>query len=108
MLSPHVIRQCRLKCTQITTYLWKHVSDMKVHPENKTAHKRKKSEKTEDVGAVSLFAASLRHQTTDFFNNSTLHGVRYIAEKERPFCEKLVSLHFSFKPYQWSLKCCWI
>lgn len=41
-----------------------------------------------DVGPLSLLAASLRHQTTEFFNNSTLHGVRYIAEKERPFCEK--------------------
>lgn len=41
-----------------------------------------------DEGGLSLLAASLRHQTTEFFNNSTLHGVRYIAEKERPFCEK--------------------
>lgn len=41
-----------------------------------------------DERGLSLLAASLRHQTTEFFNNSTLHGVRYIAEKERPFCEK--------------------
>lgn len=41
-----------------------------------------------DGGGLSLLATSLRHQTTEFFNNSTLHGVRYIAEKERPFCEK--------------------
>ncbi|KOB74471.1 Pickpocket 23 short form [Operophtera brumata] len=65
---------------------------MKVHPEGyKNAYKRKKREKSEDVGGMALFAASLRHQTTEFFNNSTLHGVRYIAEKERPFCEKFVS-----------------
>lgn len=62
---------------------------MKVYPEvDKDSRRRQKSQ--EDVGGVALLAASLRHQTTEFFNNSTLHGVRYIAEKERPFCEKLV------------------
>lgn len=79
-------------------YLRDQVSAMKVYPEGyKTAHNiEKKNEKSEDIGGVALFAASLRHQTTEFFNNSTLHGVRYIAEKERPFCEKFVSfLQFS-------------
>lgn len=64
---------------------------MKVYPElDNTRRHPKKSQ--DDVGGVALLAASLRHQTTEFFNNSTLHGVRYIAEKERPFCEKLVFL----------------
>ncbi|KAL0892231.1 hypothetical protein ABMA27_015417 [Loxostege sticticalis] len=48
-----------------------------------------------DGGGLSLLATSLRHQTTEFFNNSTLHGVRYIAEKERPFCEKLMWFSFT-------------
>lgn len=35
-----------------------------------------------------LFKTSLVYQTREFFNNSTLHGVRYIAESGRPFGEK--------------------
>lgn len=63
---------------------------MKVYPENiKNDYSRSKKKKaSSDVSGISLLAASLRHQTTEFFNNSTLHGVRYIAEKDRPFCEK--------------------
>lgn len=72
---------------------------MKVHPQASQKHGSKKIKHNKwfdqnndkpksDVGPLSLLAASLRHQTTEFFNNSTLHGVRYIAEKERPFCEK--------------------
>ncbi|XP_063379360.1 sodium channel protein Nach [Cydia fagiglandana] len=53
-----------------------------------------KNEKEKNDGGISLFATSLRHQTTEFFNNSSLHGVRYIAEKDRPFCEKF--MWFSF------------
>lgn len=67
---------------------------MKVYPE---ANVRLRSKKTKPSDGLSLFAASLRHQTTEFFNNSTLHGVRYIAEKERPFCEKLVLFNFTFQ-----------
>lgn len=55
-----------------------------------TKKKKRQNKKQDDIGVLSLLAASLRHQTTEFFNNSTLHGVRYIAEKERPFCEKWV------------------
>ncbi|XP_037874750.1 sodium channel protein Nach [Bombyx mori] len=71
---------------------------MKVYPENKVKHGRKsnrKIERNEEVNGISLFAASLRHQTTEFFNNSTLHGVRYIAEKDRPFCEKFMWFSFT-------------
>lgn len=35
-----------------------------------------------------LFRTSLLYQTREFFNNSTLHGVRYIAETGRPFGER--------------------
>lgn len=35
-----------------------------------------------------LFQTSLLYQTREFFNNSTLHGVRYIAETGRPFGER--------------------
>ncbi|CAH0727769.1 unnamed protein product, partial [Brenthis ino] len=81
---------------------------MKVHPKippNYGKRKHKKSNKwfektslkpkTDDVGPLSLLAASLRHQTTEFFNKSTLHGVRYITEKERPFCEKFMWFSFT-------------
>ncbi|XP_063821327.1 sodium channel protein Nach-like [Ostrinia nubilalis] len=70
---------------------------MRVHPEGS---KRKNGfvdddGKSSDGGPLSLLATSLRHQTTEFFNNSTLHGVRYIAEKERPFCEKFMWFSFT-------------
>lgn len=35
-----------------------------------------------------LFKTSLVYQTKEFFTNSTLHGVRYIAEQGRPTGEK--------------------
>lgn len=37
-----------------------------------------------------LIPTNLSHQTKEFFSNSTLHGVRYIAEKGRPFGEKFM------------------
>lgn len=65
---------------------------MKVHPvpgvRLRNGNRGAGKNAVQDGGRCSLLAASLRHQTTEFFNNSTLHGVRYIAEKERPFCEK--------------------
>ncbi|XP_013178118.1 PREDICTED: sodium channel protein Nach-like isoform X2 [Papilio xuthus] len=75
----------------------------KVYPQNvlppryqKGRKKKKRQNKQkDDIGVLSLLAASLRHQTTEFFNNSTLHGVRYIAEKERPFCEKFMWFSFT-------------
>lgn len=35
-----------------------------------------------------LLKTSWTYQTREFFDHSTLHGVRYIAEEGRPFCEK--------------------
>lgn len=40
--------------------------------------------------AYGLLKTSLKYQTKEFFNNSTLHGVRYIAEKGRSFGEKFM------------------
>lgn len=37
-----------------------------------------------------LIPTNLSHQTKEFFANSTLHGVRYIAEKGRSFSEKFM------------------
>lgn len=40
--------------------------------------------------AYGLLKTSLTYQTKEFFYSSTLHGVRYIAEKGRPFSEKFM------------------
>lgn len=37
-----------------------------------------------------LLKSSVKYQTKEFFNNSTLHGVRYMAEKGRAFGEKFM------------------
>lgn len=42
-----------------------------------------------------LFWTSLVYQTKEFFNNSTLHGVRYIAEEGRPFGERFMWFCFT-------------
>ena len=42
-----------------------------------------------------LLRTSIRYQTKEFFNNSTLHGVRYIGEKQRPFGERLMWFIFT-------------
>lgn len=38
-----------------------------------------------------LLKTSWTYQTQEYFKNSTLHGVRYIAEEGRPFSEKYIS-----------------
>lgn len=40
------------------------------------------------ITSMRLFRRSFLYQTKEFFNNSTLHGVRYIAETNRPFAER--------------------
>lgn len=73
---------------------------MKVYPkgnlQNGFRNSKTGKSKNSNISGLSLLVASLRHQTTEFFNNSTLHGVRYIAEKERPFCEKFVTLYHNY------------
>ena len=39
---------------------------------------------------IKFLPTNLTHQTKEFFENSTLHGVRYIAEKGRSFGEKFM------------------
>lgn len=49
----------------------------------------KPKKKTKDqFTTLNLFWTSILYQTKEFFNNSTLHGVRYIAEEGRPFGER--------------------
>jgi amiloride-sensitive sodium channel len=45
----------------------------------KTTQRRKKHE---------LLKTSWTYQTKEYFEKSTLHGVKYINEDGRPFCEK--------------------
>lgn len=63
---------------------------------NKTKSKHLKAdnrlESKKNISTLQLFRTSLIYQTREFFNNSTLHGVRYIAETGRPFGERLVVL----------------
>lgn len=42
-----------------------------------------------------LLRTSILYQTKEFFNNSTLHGIRYIGEKQRPFGERLMWFTFT-------------
>lgn len=37
-----------------------------------------------------IVKTNLKYQTKELFNNSTLHGVRYIAEEGRTFSEKFM------------------
>lgn len=46
------------------------------------------NEKNDNFSTFQLFRTSLVYQTREFFNNSTLHGVRYIAESGRPVGER--------------------
>ncbi|XP_058448045.1 sodium channel protein Nach-like [Malaya genurostris] len=53
--------------------------------------KPKKHPKPKDpFNDLVLLKGSLIYQTKEFFENSTLHGVRYIAEEGRPFFEKFM------------------
>lgn len=44
----------------------------------------------ENINFYKLIPTNFHHQAKEFFSNSTLHGVRYIAEKGRPFGEKFM------------------
>lgn len=44
---------------------------------------------------LKLLRLSLVYQTKEFFHNSTLHGVRYIAEESRPFFERFMWFLFT-------------
>lgn len=47
------------------------------------------------ISSFRLLRTSFLYQTKEFFNNSTLHGVRYIAESDRPFGERLMWFCFT-------------
>ncbi|KAJ9595335.1 hypothetical protein L9F63_027281, partial [Diploptera punctata] len=42
-----------------------------------------------------LLKTSWTYQIQEYFDKSTLHGVRYIKEKGRPFCEKFMWFCFT-------------
>lgn len=56
--------------------------------------KPKKKQK-DQFTTLNLFWTSILYQTKEFFNNSTLHGVRYIAEEGRPFGERFMWFCFT-------------
>lgn len=47
------------------------------------------------ISSIRLFRRSFIYQTREFFNNSTLHGVRYISETNRPFGERVMWFCFT-------------
>jgi hypothetical protein len=47
-----------------------------------------RNDKKETISYFKLLGTSFKFQIKEFFRNSTLHGVRYIAEPDRPFGEK--------------------
>ncbi|XP_055522415.1 sodium channel protein Nach-like [Wyeomyia smithii] len=70
--------------------------ESKPRPRNKRTKKtvtKKVKKERKSKGPFSmwhLLRSSLLYQTKEFFKNSTLHGVRYIAEEGRPFMEKFM------------------
>lgn len=56
---------------------------------------REGEKKATGITWLHLFWNSLVYQTKEFFNNSTLHGVRYIAEEGRPFGERFMWFCFT-------------
>lgn len=56
---------------------------------------RNPTQKTTRDTYLRLLWTSLVYQTKEFFNNSTLHGVRYIAEEGRPFGERFMWFCFT-------------
>ncbi|XP_045473290.1 sodium channel protein Nach-like [Harmonia axyridis] len=59
-------------------------------PSNSLAVKKSKNLKTSWRDYLKILKTSWKVQTQVFFENSTLHGVRYIAEKGRPFFENFM------------------
>lgn len=48
-----------------------------------------------EITSLRLLRTSFLYQTKEFFKNSTLHGVRYIAEANRPVGERLMWFFFT-------------
>lgn len=47
------------------------------------------------ITSMRLLRRSFLHQAKEFFNNSTLHGVRYVAEINRPLVERIMWFCFT-------------
>ncbi|XP_065206845.1 pickpocket protein 28-like [Planococcus citri] len=57
-------------------------------------NKRPSDRESETLSKIELLKTSWKYQAKEFFNNSNLHGVHYIAEKDRPFHEKFIWFSF--------------
>lgn len=66
-----------------------------VRPRNKKLNAVELNDVKPKITSIRLLRTSLLYQTKEFFNNSTLHGVRYIAESNRPFGERLMWFCFT-------------
>lgn len=60
-----------------------------------TKNTQTSTKKPKILNEAVIFRRSLIYQTKEFFQNSTLHGVRYIAETGRPAGEKSVAWDLS-------------
>ncbi|XP_017112672.1 sodium channel protein Nach [Drosophila elegans] len=66
----------------------------KRHPETRR-QMQWQSQRQRGLQTLVIFRRSLIYQTKEFFQNSTLHGVRYIAETGRPIGEKFMWFCFT-------------
>ncbi|KAL3267896.1 hypothetical protein HHI36_007035 [Cryptolaemus montrouzieri] len=66
------------------------MNKLKMRKSNRNFRKKVKSTTTSWADYYRIFKTSWRVQAKVFFENSTLHGVRYIAENGRPFFEKFM------------------
>lgn len=66
-----------------------------IRPRNKKAIPVELNDVKPRITSFRLLRTSFLYQTKEFFNNSTLHGVRYIAESNRPFGERLMWFCFT-------------
>lgn len=71
----------------MANFIWK-------NPTESITKQRKKDINTK-ISSFRLFRTSFLYQTKEFFKNSTLHGVRYIAETNRPVVERLMWFCFT-------------
>lgn len=78
----------------LSEYKKNHIRSSEQKSKIKTKSKSK-FPKTNEISSIRLFQTSLIYQTREFFNNSTLHGVRYIAETGRPFIERFMWFCFT-------------
>lgn len=66
-----------------------------MNPQLKKRKPAKLNDSDTKITSARLLRTSFFYQTKEFFNNSTLHGVRYIAESDRPFGERFMWFCFT-------------